>query len=337
MKALVKRLLPESALAWLRGCESDMKLRRETLHQMKRFRRNYARRGSTRKSHLETRIVFFTHQIEKGLSHTDFRYGFGKKVLAQMAPLMETLRTTDPDIAHNEVYRTALSALREYRVRHETKQFDLTYAKDLFSQRIWNEIEFTNDRSGGDLIIRSADKRDNAELSFSQLMEQRHSVREFAETPVTVEEIMNAVRVAMRTPSVCNRQPTRVHIITDAELIKKAMPLQGGFRGYPMPPALVLITGDNQTMMNQDERNECYTDGGLFGMSLLLALEEQQIAACPLNTMLPMKRDEATRELLHIPDSEFLVMYIAVGHFRDEVKTCKSQRFSADEIVTVHA
>ena len=122
-----------------------------------------------------------------------------------------------------------------------------------------------------------------------------------------------------------------------AELIKKAMPLQGGFRGYPMPPALVLITGDNQTMMNQDERNECYTDGGLFGMSLLLALEEQQIAACPLNTMLPMKRDEATRELLHIPDSEFLVMYIAVGHFRDEVKTCKSQRFSADEIVTVHA
>ena len=307
MKALVKRLLPESALAWLRGCESDMKLRRETLHQMKRFRRNYARRGSTRKSHLETRIVFFTHQIEKGLSHTDFRYGFGKKVL------------------------------HEYRVRHETKQFDLTYAKDLFSQRIWNEIEFTNDRSGGDLIIRSADKRDNAELSFSQLMEQRHSVREFAETPVTVEEIMNAVRVAMRTPSVCNRQPTRVHIITDAELIKKAMPLQGGFRGYPMPPALVLITGDNQTMMNQDERNECYTDGGLFGMSLLLALEEQQIAACPLNTMLPMKRDEATRELLHIPDSEFLVMYIAVGHFRDEVKTCKSQRFSADEIVTVHA
>ena len=79
MKALMKRLLPESALAWLRGCESDMKLRRETLHQMKRFRRNYARRGSTRKSHLETRIVFFTHQIEKGLSHTDFRYGFGKK------------------------------------------------------------------------------------------------------------------------------------------------------------------------------------------------------------------------------------------------------------------
>lgn len=66
MKALMKRLLPESALAWLRGCESDMKLRRETLHQMKRFRRNYARRGSTRKSHLETRIDSLPIRLKRG-------------------------------------------------------------------------------------------------------------------------------------------------------------------------------------------------------------------------------------------------------------------------------
>lgn len=64
------------------------------------------------------------------------------------------------------------------------------------------------------------------------------------------------------------------------------------------PRSSVASTADNQAFMNQDERNEGYTDGGLFGMSLRLALEEQQLAACPLNTMLPMKRDEATRKLL---------------------------------------
>ena len=64
-------------------------------------------------------------------------------------------------------------------------------------------------------------------------MEQRHSVREFAETPVTVEEIMNAVRVAMRTPSVCNRQPTRVHIITDAELNQKGHAIAGRIPWVP--------------------------------------------------------------------------------------------------------
>lgn len=337
MKNLLKRLLPESAIAWIRGRESDVKLRHETIHQMKRFRRSYARRGSTRPAHMETRIIFFTHQIEKGLSHTEFRYGFGKGVLAQIAPLLAALRRVDVNIARNDVYQTAVSALHEYRAKHEAKGVDLTYMRELFDPEIWAEIGATQDRTGGDLVIRAADKTRNAELTFVELMDARHSVREFSDEQVAVAEIKAAVDIAMRTPSVCNRQPTRVHIITNPELIKKAMPLQGGFRGYPMPPALVLITGDNQAFMNQDERNEGYTDGGLFGMSLLLALEEQGLGACPLNTMLPMKRDEATRALLNIPDSEFLVMYIAVGHFRDEVKTCKSQRFSADSIITVHA
>lgn len=337
MKNLLKRLLPKRLVTKIQGLKAYLGLRRETLHQMKRFARSYARYGSTQKVHLETHIIFLEHQIEKGLSHTDFRYGFGKGVLAQLAPLLESLRRVDPDISCNTAYQTAISALQEYRLRHESAGYDLSYAKALFSTQVWDAAAATQDRTGGDLVIRAADKTDNAKLTFSELMEVRHSVREFADAPISVDEIMPAVRTAMRTPSVCNRQPTRVHIITNPDLIRKAMPLQGGFRGYPMPPALLLITGDNQAMMNQDERNECYTDGGLFGMSLLLALEEQGIAACPLNTMFPMQRDEATRSLLGIPDSEFLVMYIAVGHFAEDVKTCKSQRFDADDIVTVHA
>lgn len=336
MKNMVKRLVPEPLIAWLRGCESDMKLRHETIRQMKRFRRNYARRGSLRKEHLRTRIIFFTHQIEKGLSHRDFRLGFGKTVLAQLAPLLESLRAFG-DAQQDEVYVTALSALHEYRRRHEAAGFDLGYARNLFSDALWKEIESTDSDFGGVLVIKAQDKTDNAKVPFVELSERRHSLREYSDEPVSADDIMKAVDIAMRTPSVCNRQPTRVHIITNPELIKQAMPLQGGFRGYKMPPALILLTSDIQAMMNQDERNEGYTDGGLFGMSLLLALEEQRLAACPLNTMLPAKRDDATRRLLNIPDNELLVMYIAVGHFLPESKTCKSKRFPADEIVTVHA
>lgn len=132
------------------------------------------------------------------------------------------------------------------------------------------------------LIIKAADKTHNAELTYEQLSEARHSVREFSNEPVSAEDIEQAVAIAMRTPSVCNRQPTRIHIITNADLIAKLMPLQGGFRGYKMPPALILLTADNQAFMNQDERNEGYTDGGLFGMSLLLALEERQPGRMPV-------------------------------------------------------
>lgn len=88
--------------------------------------------------------------------------------------------------------------------------------------------------------------------------------------------------------------------------------------------------------MNAHERNERYTDGGLFSMSLLLALEEQSLAACPLNTMFSDKMDAKTRNLIGIPDSEFLVMYIAVGHFPEEISTCASRRLPAERIITVH-
>lgn len=337
MKKQLKKIMPESVIAWIRGCESDFCLRSETLRQMRRFRRNYARRGSTREAHVETRLMFFTHQIEKGLSHQDFRYGFGKGVLAQMAPLMVQLKSMDSTYQHNTAWKMALAALHEYRARHESVNYDLAYARKLFPDDIWSMIAQADIRMGGSLIIRKEDKEDNARKPFRELSEGRHSVREFSNEPVKLDEVMSAIEVAMRTPSVCNRQPTRVHVITNPAVISQAMPLQGGYRGYALPPALILITADNQAFMNQDERNEGFVDGGLFGMSLLLALEENGLAACPLNTMLPAKRDDATRKLLRIPDSEFLVMYIAVGHFLDESKTCHSQRLAADDITTVIA
>lgn len=337
MKETLKRLLPESVIAWVRGIQASARLRQETRRQMRRFARNYAKRGSTRLAHLETRTIFFTHQIEKGLSHGNFRHGFGKGVLAEFAPLLVAFRQQDANYRTNDIYRSAMSALHDYKVRHETDSYDLTYMRRDFPDDIWQEIANADSRYGGVLTIKASDKADNAAKTFVELSESRHSLREFSDEPVNAEDIERAVDIAMRTPSVCNRQPTRVHIITNADLIAKLMPIQHGFNGYPFPPALVLVTSDIQAFMNPDERNEGFVDGGLFSMSLLLALEEQRLAACPLNTCLPAGRDDATRRLLNLPDNELLVMYIAVGHFLPEAETCMSRRFKGSDIVTVHA
>ena len=74
-------------------------------------------------------------------------------------------------------------------------------------------------------------------------------------------------------------------------------------------PALLMITSDLRAFMTSYERNEGYTDGGLFGMSLLLSLESLGIGACPLNTMFTATAEKKTRKLLHLPDNEVPVMY----------------------------
>ena len=207
--------------------------------------------------------------------------------------------------------------------------------KSLFTNEQWNRIKSANPSRGGSIVIRRSTKANNSLLPYAQLNEHRHSVREFSDEPVDVNLIEQAIDMAMRTPSVCNRQPTRVHLILNPEIITKALAIQGGVGGYAAPPALILITSDLRSFITSYERNEGFTDGGLFGMSLLLSLESLGLASCPLNTMFTAKADKDTRKLLNLPDNEVPVMYIEVGNFLEETRTCASIRYTGNQITTV--
>ena len=66
-----------------------------------------------------------------------------------------------------------------------------------------------------------------------------------------------------------------------------------------------------------------------------MAMEANKIAACPLNTMFSKQIDRQTRNLIGVPENEFLIMYIAAGHFPDETHTCISKRYPVQNILTV--
>lgn len=305
------------------------------LKEASRFNKYYARYESNDLVQIAARLTFFTHQIEKGLSHQNFRYGFGHRPLQYLAELLPRYITVNPSYSHDIVYLSALAALHEYVTKHDGHNLDIEYVRQLFTPQLWEAILRSTVDCGGSITVTAESKRNNQTKTYTELAEGRHSIREYADTPVSYDELKPALQSAMRTPSVCNRQPARVHVILNQTIIEEALKIQGGFNGYPTPPALILIAADNRVLMSQQEHNEGYIDGGLFGMSLLLALEEQQLAACPLNTMFRAAAEKKTRQLLHIPDYENLIMYIAIGHFPEKVKTCRSVRKLFTEITTV--
>jgi nitroreductase len=262
------------------------------------------------------------------------RYGFGEQALEGLSYNLGLLRSVDSKYRENYYYKTALAALSEYVYRHRNGGYDLSRVRQLLTEDTWSDIQPRPVSGGGSLSILKTDKKKNESIPFENLFENRHSIREYSESTVADEEVMRAIRIAMKTPSVCNRQPVRIRVITNKGMIVDALKLQQGFNGYPAPPMLLLITADNKMLFSAEERNEGFVDGGLFAMSLLLSLESRQLAACPLNTMFPEERDKATRKLLGVEDTEFLVMYIAVGHFKDESKTCVSHRHAAEDIVS---
>lgn len=335
LRNFVEQLLPQSVVAWLKNSCHTVFLYRDMWAQTRRFNRSYSRVMPKEKGRIQARVMFLSHQIEKGLSHTDFRYGFGKKVFKELPTLLTRLEQAESEYASDIVYQESISALHEYMQRHIDAGKDISWCKSLFSADQWWRIMEADPRGGGSIVVRKVDKENNAKLPFEELSEERHSVRMFSDVPVPLDEIRKAVQTAMRTPSVCNRQPTRVHIILDKEIIKEALQIQGGVNGYPVPPVLIMITSDLRAFMTSYERNEGYTDGGLFGMSLLLALESQGLGACPLNTMFKAKAEKKTRKLLRIPDYEVPVMYIEVGNFLKETRTCRSTRLKGEAITTI--
>lgn len=335
VKRAIKRIIPNKILNKYQEYKAWKQLKAEALKQLKRYNNAFAKPGKRGKTQSEARVTFYGHQIEKGLSHGEFRMGFGKNALRNLSVSLAELKDEDPMYKENIVYMSALAALWEYRTRHEAAHFDIAEVISLFPKDIWDDAEKTNAHLGGSVVVTATSKENNAELPFGQLFSSRRSIREYSSQPVTQDEIQRVVELAMKTPSVCNRQSTRVYAITNEATIEKALKLQGGFNGYAMPPVLFLITADNSAFLWPNERNEGFTDGGLFSMSLLLSLEANGLAACPLNTMMSDDIDKKTKALVGVPDSEFLVMYIAAGHFAAESKTCISQRFPVDRILKI--
>lgn len=205
----------------------------------------------------------------------------------------------------------------------------------MFPKHIWRQTDAAADTHlVGSFVVDTVGKRDNLGKGFVELAEHRYSVSEYSAEPVSQDVLDKVYAVAMKTPSVCNRQATRVYQITNPAKVKAALDIQGGFHGYAAPPVLLLVTSDIRAFMNESERNEPFTDGGLFSMSLLYALEAYGLAACPLNAMFDLSQAQCTRKLLGIPDNEFLIMYIAVGNFPDTVPVCCSTRKAVADVVT---
>ncbi|EMF0269896.1 nitroreductase family protein [Enterococcus hirae] len=295
-----------------------------------RFLRYFSKTNTHEEEQLKARLLFFSHSIEKGLSRENFRYGFGQTVIPELYELIQIYHELGYD-QEDETYLNAVSVLGEYIKIHEEKHYDLSNRINASEfKRIYcrDKLEI-----GGVKAVSRVTSDENQTKNFKELALNRNSVRDYQDTAVDLEKINEAIQIATKSPSVCNRQSTRVRIIHDRSLIKEVLDIQGGFKGYSLPPCLLLITTDTRYFIDVTERNQVYVDGGLFAMSLLYALEYEGLAACALNTMFDPKREHATRKLLGVNESENLIMYVTVGNFKDDYKVPKSHRLSVEQIV----
>ncbi len=295
-------------------------------------------RKNTEKNPMQgsSQLLFQFHKIEKGLCMP------GKYRLFAMNPVKDTIMYIQEWRARgfsekDPLFIGALHSLDSYKKRIECHQLDkgMTIlplvnkvledrAESLNVEQYITPIEITNTE------IEEA----KCFEELSELYRVRRSYRDYTDKNVDAKIIQNAVQLAQLSPSACNRQPCRVYEARSDTLKEQLLSHQNGNRGFGHKiPVLLAITADMRTFFDASERNEPYIDGGLFSMSLIIALQSQGLITCCLNLCVSPKTDKAIHKLLGIDKSERLLMLLAVGHPKEKNLVPRSIRRNTDEVL----
>lgn len=279
-------------------------------------------------ANLRAMLTIDYHRIEKGMAMPKPRTDFGQ-ASGLVHRLTSNLRIYIERYGTDETAATVLAALRAYAAFSgwEPLQPQLAALESLAG------APCAVSEAGTVSVTRDAQLA-AAKLDLQQFFGSRASIRMFSDEPVDDGEITRAVAMAHEgTPSVCNRQPYRVRVLTGASRAA-ALELQNGNRGFSETiNKVLLVTVDTQFFETAAERNQPWIAGGLFCMSLMYALHSLGIATCSLNWDVSPLTDVALRERMALTDSEVLIMMIAVGHYLEQSTVARSRRVPVDQIV----
>ena len=280
------------------------------------------------KTQLQSKIISLYHVIEKGLIMPKTRLGYGKDRIELLISLLK-LYKGNFECSTSVHYKSALKVLQAYVDLHQTSDIDVDYIKTFLEKE-----SIVNKESGGYFEVDKEFVLKKAKGDFLDLVDVRSSTRNFSDTPVAVDDIYEAITIAQKSPSTCNRQSTRVYVLTDKEKMRKVLELQGGSRGFDYKIDKLLIIGfDIKTYQGSGDRYTGYIDSSLFAMTLQYALTYKGLGCVSLNWSKPKDLDLELRKVINIEDSHNIIFFIGVGNLEEKTKIAVSTRYNLDDIL----
>lgn len=274
------------------------------------------------------------HIVEKGLTMPEPRPGFGRLVVLKLCDLVMKYHKMELP-ADSLEFSQSVSVLKEYYHFHQSISFEL----DTEMRNKLSPIVSSFDAVVGlpQIITTNVAYFNEVNAAFDIFSKSRYSVRNYSKEQIPVELLLQCVELAQKSPSFCNRQPTRVHIVKSDEKKQAILNIQNGNRGFGhLADTLIVLTSVISTTKDIHERNENHLNGGMFAMSLLFAMHFNKIAACALNWAVSEDKELIMREILKLERNEIPLLVISCGFAPDSFKVAASPRKKGDEITTLH-
>ncbi len=290
------------------------------------------------------------HRIEKGLALPQPRPGFGADALATLRDDVAAYRSAAglPTGRSDWVLDAALDSVAAYLDFHRVGSgWRAVDGVDLDALQAWLQAQRAGlapvgpqaappgERSGGGLLQLGREELLRAHMAgYAEMARARHSVRQFAATPIPEGAIERAVATARYAPSVCNRGAGQVLWVRNAERRRALLALQNGNRGFgDTAPALLVISCRADAFHTVGERYQGWIDGGLFAMSLIHALQAEGLGSCCLNWSVEPELDAELKRRAGLPADDFVIMLLAVGPLPETLSVARSTRRPLNEVL----
>ncbi len=262
------------------------------------------------------------HCIEKGLGMPNVRLGFGSVHLKNIFSYIDKSKDKQ---SYNYLY--SLSIIKEYIEFHKKNNYDVSWVEDKFKKYGLAENEEFYKAGVFNLEHLSNDK------DFESVLLSRHSVRQFEDQFVSEEILREVFELNQSCPSACNRQTTKIYYSMDKTIndkIGELLPGNNGFRKHVNQ--YLVLTGDISAF-RYDEYGQWFTNVGIYAYGLTLCLHYKNIDSCMLQWIRNKQGEKVLKNLLHISDTEEIVMAIAIGYRADNAKILISTRKPISDIV----
>lgn len=327
MLKLVRKLLP-----WLTPLPNLLLNHTIDAVRFIRFNTNNDYRKSYHKHRAS--LIRSAHGLEKAFSLPSVKNQFGIN-LAQV--LVDDALSFVALYGYDKYLKVASDVIKVY-LEHHSKNMDsdyelLRHQHKLLIEKIGGNAQ--DNKTLGGTIFSPKQSYVSHDL-FRSFFISRHSVRKYRPDIIDDKVVKDVINTSLNSPSSCNRHPWLVRIYQGKEKVEEVLRYQIGNRGFgDQVTNLFLVTG-RLSYYSSKEHHQVYVDGGMFSMSLILALHSHGLQSCALNTAYHWYDERRLRKCVGLDADEVPIMMIAFGHAGDDARCAISTRSDFENIIHLH-
>jgi nitroreductase len=294
-------------------------------------------RSLSNKNKLNSLIIRQSHGLEKALSLPSPEKNRGE---ATVRALLKNSNWYYKKFGYDYTLRIAIDNLIGYKKINNSSSMTnikkLIEDIDSFIEKI-KEYDFDKEIliGGSKLFTKQEWEKNASEFDFKNFVSARVSIRNFSNEEIDDKDIQESIKIALRSPSHCNRQPWKVRIYK-GDNKNHILQYQNGNKGFTDSIKVVLLITGTISSFNHKERSAVWIDGGLFSMSLIYALLNKKIGSCPLNTQYTIFQENSLRKAAKLADDEVPVMMLGLGYVKDTFSIANSSRKLLNDVIVTN-